>query len=130
VKKYLLAIVPLIVFMLSACSYLSSEIEAEPALTYVVAPMVYVNDRVYILNSSVRDGRTILDDSFVFIGEIQGFNANIHRLLHGDTIDATNLQANAHEYVGARLYHSGNDLVVVFGEFYIPMQYITITNLN
>jgi hypothetical protein len=92
--------------------------------------MIFVNDRIYILNSDIRDGRTILDDSFVYIGEIQSLNAHNHGVL----IEPENFQSNGSAPIGSKLYQSGDNIVAVFpegiegviGGYHLPLRYIGV----
>ena len=91
----------------------------------LVIPKVFVNDRLYVYLPHVHPGRTIWDISFAFIGEIQSYNADYNGVL----IEPENFQTNIPEFVGARLYHSGDYLVV--DAMYprrraVPMRYIGI----
>jgi|GEM_PF-2023838 len=137
-KKIFLAFLVLTVFLISACGVVEEGqetasptlTEAEPNSPGLAAPMIFVNDRIYILNSDIHDGRTILDDSFVYIGEIQILNAHNRGIL----IEPENFQSNGSVPVGSRLYQSGDNIVAVFpewiegviGGYHLPLRYIGV----
>jgi len=140
-KKLFLTFLILAMCLLSACRAVDEEREIapptpppltgeEPPAPGLAAPMVFVNDRIYILNPHVRDGRTILDDSFIFIGEIQSINAHYRGML----IEPENFQSNGSVPVGSRLYQSEDNLVAVFADgidgfisgYHLPMRYIGV----
>ena len=76
------------------------------------APMVHIDGRIY--NRCQIHGRAPvrLDDSFVFIGEVISYSWLF--------LDVTeNLQSNSSHLLGARLYQSGEDLVVVLNNYHM-----------
>lgn len=131
-KKFFLVFLALTMFLFSACGAVDEEQESElaPNGEGLAPPMIFVNDRIYIVHPNVRDGRTILDDSFVYIGKIQSINA--HR--HGVLVEPKNFQSNGGAPVGSRMYQSGDNIVVVFpegiegviGGYHLPMRYIGV----
>ncbi|MCL2225401.1 MAG: hypothetical protein FWB96_10600 [Defluviitaleaceae bacterium] len=70
------------------------------------APAIYVDGRIYFIYGLWGAARRLLDDTYSHIGEVADSVQWIQ--------DATeNLQTNTPDYVGAKLYHSGDNLILV-----------------
>jgi hypothetical protein len=70
------------------------------------SPSIHVNGRIYSASKSEWWGtaQELLDDTYTYIGEVPSYVF----LLFNSTED---LQGNRADFVGARLYHSGDNLI-------------------
>ena len=118
-KFVLISFLALLILLLASCtanetandftSYPNQSSEGDPF------PIVYVDGRFYwLVFWGVR--QELLDETFTLIGEISSFE----RFITGG--DA-NLQTNVQGIIGSPIYHSGDNLIVVFDGIYIHFRY-------
>jgi len=83
-----------------------------PPSTGSPAPMVHIDGRIYNRCPIHGAAPVRLDDSFTFIGEVTSYSWLF--------LDVTeNLQSNSNHLLGARLYQSGEDLIVMLNNYYM-----------
>ena len=79
-----------------------------------VAPMIYVNDTLYI-QSSDQQGYPELKDDFIYLGQIASNVTNNQS--DTDGVPKENFQANTH-IVGCEVYQYGQNIVVKISDAY------------
>jgi len=76
------------------------------------APMVHIDGRIYNRCPIHGAAPVRLDDSYIFIGEVTSYSWLF--------LDVTeNLQSNSGHLIGARLYLSGEDLIIILNNYYM-----------
>ena len=83
-------------------------------------PMVHINGRIYRMYEST-DAQSLLNqnDTFTYIGRIQSFSIR----MGGSGFDPEIIQVNRENYVGAKLYHSGDFLIVIVDENHLLFKF-------
>jgi len=97
-----------LLLILAACGTTPEDTydDAIPPPIGMPAPTININGRLYHIHGRWGEGLELLDDSFTYIGEVQSYTeTNIGPW-------DRNLQANYSNYLGAVLYHSGDNLII------------------
>lgn len=105
----LLLVLPLTAFVVDIIQYGEDLLKAVTPISGDVAPMVYVNDKLYQI---VDDPTDLTDSNLIFLGEIES-------RVPSSQEPKENFQTND-DIVGAKVYQYNRDIVALFnGKYYL-----------